>query len=262
MPPQNQQTPAQPAKKSSKPQPKANQSSSQNTLQIAEIRDGIVIMHDGSSRTVLMAQSINFDLMSPQERDSVEYAYQSFLNSLYFDIQVYVHSSIIDMGPYIEKLAKIRTEHDNLLLAVMMGDYIDFISTITDQTNVMDKKFYVIVPYYNSLESMAVKKSSKSIFTTIFGQKDSQITINEKTLEEAKTELTKRASTVMDGLQECGVQSIPLNTEELIELYYDSYNPDTATRQRLKNFSEVSAPFVQKGKGEAVQQHLEQELQK
>ena len=262
MPPQNQQIPAQPAKKSVNPQSKINESSSQNTLQIAEIRDGIVIMHDGSFRTVLMAQSINFDLMSPEERDGVEYAYQNFLNSLYFDIQVYVHSSIIDMGPYIEKLAKIRTEHDNLLLAVMMDDYINFVGAITDQTNVMDKKFYVIVPYYNNLESVAIKKSGKSFFTTVFGQKDKQITINEKTLEEAKTELTKRAATVMDGLQECGVKSIPLNTEELIELYYDSYNPDTATRQRLKNFSEVSAPFVQKGKGEAIQPHLEQELQK
>jgi len=262
MPPQNQKTPAQPAKKKANAQPKANQSSSQNTLQIAEIRDGIAIMHDGSFRTVLMAQSINFDLMSPQERDGVEYAFQSFLNSLYFDVQIFVHSSIIDMGPYIQKLVKIRTEHDNLLLAVMMGDYIDFIGNLTDQTNIMDKKFYLIISYFTSLEGVAINKSGKSFFTTIFGQKDKKITINEKTLEEAKTELTKRASTVMDGLQECGVKSITLNTEELIELYYDSYNPDTATRQRLKNYSEVSAPYVQKGTGDAIQPHLEQELQK
>lgn len=259
--PKDQQTPASNAKADDKTPPKSNQSSTQNTLQIAEIRDGVAIMHDGSFRTVLMAKSINFDLMSPEERDSVEYAYQNFLNSLYFDIQIYVHSSIIDMGPYIQKLEKIRTEHDNLLLAVMMGDYIDFVNAIADQTNVMDKKFYVIIPYYNSIESISIKKSSSSFFTTVFGQKDKKITINEHTLEEAKTELTKRAATVMDGLLECGVKSIPLDTEELIELYYDSYNPDTATRQRLKSFSELSAPYVIKGQGSANQPNLDAEIQ-
>lgn len=262
MPPPSQPPPNNNAKKSTSTPPKSNPNSTQNTLQIAEIRDGIVIMHDGSFRSVLMVKSINFDLMSPEERDSVEYAYQSFLNSLYFDIQIYVHSSIIDMGPYIQKLAKIRTEHDNLLLAVMMDDYINFVSAITDQTNVMDKKFYIIIPYYNVIDSLAIKKSSKSILSTLLGQKDKLITINEKTLEEAKTELTKRVATVMDGLAECNVKCVPLNTEELIELYYDSYNPDTATRQRLKSFSELNAPYVTKGKGEAIQPHLDQELQK
>ena len=117
-----------------------------------------------------------------------------------------------------------------------MDDYLDFISNITDQSNVMDKKFYVVIPYYTNIDKIAIKKSGKSILSTIFGQKDTVVTINENTLEQAKEELKKRVATVMDGLLECDVQSIPLDTQELIELYYDSYNPDTATRQRLKNF--------------------------
>src|SRR6476620_10532382 len=109
-------------------QPKSNPNSTQNTLQIAEIRDGIIIMNDGSFRSVIMAKSINFDLMSPQEREAVEYSYQGFLNSLYFPIQIFIRSQKVDLRPYIEKLDKIRTEHDNMLLALLMEDYIQFLA--------------------------------------------------------------------------------------------------------------------------------------
>ena len=84
--------------------PPINPNSTQNSLQIAAIRDGIVIMRDGSFRAVVMAKSINFDLMSPAEQEAVEYAYQSFLNSLYFDIQIFMRSRIIDMTPFLDRL--------------------------------------------------------------------------------------------------------------------------------------------------------------
>src|SRR4030095_5414340 len=102
---------------------KTNPNSTQNTLQIAEIRDGIVIMNDGSFRSVIMVKSINFDLMSPEEREAVEFSYQGFLNSLYFPVQIFIHSRKVDLGPYIEKLDKIRTEHENMLLSLLMEDY-------------------------------------------------------------------------------------------------------------------------------------------
>jgi len=101
--------------------PRANPNSTQNTLQIAEVRDGIVIMNDGSFRCVVMVKSINFDLMSGQEQEAVEYSYQGFLNSLYFPIQIFMRSQKIDLQPYIAKLDKIRTEHDNMLLARANG---------------------------------------------------------------------------------------------------------------------------------------------
>src|SRR5436309_9893343 len=91
-----------------RPQQPSNPNSTQNTLQIAEIRDGIVIMSDGSYRSVIMVKSINFDLMSPQEQEAVEYSYQGFLNSLYFPIQIFIRSQRVDLQPYIEKLDKIR----------------------------------------------------------------------------------------------------------------------------------------------------------
>lgn len=240
-----------------KPIVKSNPNSTQNALQIAEIRDGVVIMNDGSFRSVVMCRSINFDLMSPEEREGVEFSYQNFLNSLYFEIQILVRSSKVDIRPYLEKLDKIRSEHDNMLLAILMEDYLDYVAALADQTNIMDKKFYVVIPFYSNLDTKKVAQAGKSFMTTLFGNKEQIVTIDEATLEAAKTELKNRAQTVLSGLLQTGVQGVALDTQELIELYYDSYNPDTATRQQLKNFSDLTAPVVTKGQGYAAQPHLD-----
>lgn len=239
---------------------KTNPNSTQNTLLINEVRDGVVIMNDGSFRSVVMLKSINFDLMSPQEREGVEYAYQGFLNSLYFPVQIFVRSQKVDLGPYIEKLDKIRGEHDNMLLALLMDDYINFMADLASQTNIMDKKFYVVIPYFPVADTQKAVQASKGFITGIFGQKDQAITINEGDLEAAKTELRNRVQSVLNGLLQCGVQGLPLDTQELIELYYDAYNPDTATRQQLKNFNDLTAPVVTKGVGHAYQPNLDREM--
>lgn len=245
--------------------PKSNPNSSQNSLQMAEVRDGIVIMNDGSFRSVIMVKSINFDLMSPEEREAVEYSYQGFLNSLYFPVQISIRSQRVDLGPYIEKLDKIRTEHDNMLLALLMEDYIGFMDQLSVQTNIMDKKFYVIIPYFPLADVQSTIKASKGLvsgITDMFSKKpQNQITINEADLVKAKDELRNRVQSVLGGLMQCGIQGLPLDTQELIELYYDSYNPDTATRQQLKNFSELSVPVVTKGQGEAPRPELDREMQ-
>lgn len=239
---------------------KTNPNSTQNTLLINEVRDGVVIMNDGSFRSVVMLKSINFDLMSPQERDGVEYAYQGFLNSLYFPVQIFVRSQKVDIGPYIEKLDKIRSEHDNMLLAMLMDDYISFMADLAAQTNIMDKKFYVVIPFFPAANTQKAVQASKSLLTGIFGQKEQAVTINEADLEAAKTELRNRVQAVLNGLMQCGVQGLPLDTQELIELYYDAYNPDTATRQQLKSFDDLTVPVVTKGTGQAYQPNLDREL--
>lgn len=240
-----------------------NPNSTQNTLQIAEIRDGIVIMNDGSFRSVVMVKSINFDLMSGGEQEAVEYTYQSFLNSLYFPIQIFIRSQLVDLQPYIEKLDKIRTEHDNMLLALLMDDYIGYIDALSQQTNIMDKNFYVVIPYFPTVDAQKALTQSKNFFTglsSIFSAKEAHITINEVELEKAKAELRNRVQAVLQGLLQCGVQGLPLDTQELIELYYDTYNPDTATRQPLKSFDDLTPDVITKGEGIAPQAHLQREL--
>ena len=245
--------------------PRINPNSTQNMLQLAEVRDGIVIMSDGSYRSVIMVKSINFDLMSPQEQEAVEFSYQGFLNSLYFPIQIFIRSQKVDLQPYIAKLDKIRSEHDNMLLAMLMEDYIGYISALAQQTNIMDKKFYVVIPYFpvaaDPQQALAQSRDFITGLKNLFNNKEQHITINEADLEKAKSELRNRVQAVLAGLMQCGIQGLPLDTQELIELYYDTYNPDTATRQQLKNFNDVSADIVTKGQGAAPQAHLQRELQ-
>jgi hypothetical protein len=243
--------------------PRTNPNSTQNMLQIAEIRDGIVIMNDGSYRSVVMVKSINFDLMSRAEQEAVEYSYQAFLNSLYFPMQIFVRSQKVDLQPYIEKLDKIRSEHDNMLLAMLMDDYIDYIDQLGQQTNIMDKKFYIVIPYFPHMDVQKALSQSKNFVTgvvSLFNSKEQHVVINEADLEKGKTELRNRVQAVLSGLLQCGVQGLPLDTQELIELYYDTYNPDTATRQQLKNFNNLNADIITKGEGAVAQPHLQREL--
>lgn len=245
------------------PKDKVVVNSTQNMLEIAEIRDGIVIMNDGSYRSVIMVKSINFDLMSPQEQEAIEFAYQGFLNSLDFPIQICIKTQRIDMQPYIEKLDKIRTEHDNMLLAMLMDDYIDYITLLSQQTNIMDKKFYVVVPFFpvqDETKSLAQSKNFISGVVELFSKKETHVVINEPALEAAKTELRNRVQAILGGLAQSGIQGLPLDTQELIELYYDTYNPDTATRQQITDIDQLTADVVTKGEGVAPQAHLQREL--
>lgn len=245
------------------PHLKSNPNSTQNSLQIAEIRDGIVIMNDGSFRSVIMVKSINFDLMSSQEQEAVEFSYQGFLNSLYFPIQIFIRSQKVDLRPYIDRLDKIRSEHDNMLLALLMEDYVGFIADLSQQTNIMDKKFYVIIPYFPVADLTKALTQSKNFFgglKGLFNNKEQHVTVNEADLNKAKDELRNRVQAALAGLMQCSIQGLPLDTQELIELYYDTYNPDTATRQQLKNFGDLSAPVVEKGQGMAPQPNLDREV--
>lgn len=241
----------------------SNPNSTQNALQIAEIRDGIVIMNDGSFRSVVMVKSINFDLMSQQEQEAVEFSYQGFLNSLYFPIQIFIRSQKVDMQPYIDRLEKIRSEHDNMLLALLMEDYISYIDQLGQQTNIMDKKFYIVIPYFPQVDVQKALSQSKNFVSGIaglFNSKEQHVVINEEDLEKAKTELRNRVQAVLSGLLQSSIQGLPLDTQELIELFYDTYNPDTATRQQLKNFNQLDADIITKGQGTAVQPHMQREL--
>ncbi len=239
--------------------PAGNPNSTQNSLIIAEIRDGIVIMNDGSYRAVAMAKSINFDLMSQQEREAIESSYQGFLNSLYFDIQIFIRSRRVDIRPYMERLTRLRNEQDNMLLALLMEDYIQYITDLSQETNIMNKQFYIVVPFYPPGLSENALRNSKSKATKIFGRKQHVVTVNEADLVKAKDELKNRLQATVNGLAQMNLQAVPLDTQELIELYYDAYNPDTATTQHLQDQQSLEALVVTKGTGQAAQPYLDRE---
>lgn len=219
----------------------------------------MVIMSDGSFRAVIACQSINFDLMSSREREGVEFSYQNFLNALYFPVQIFIRSQRVDIGPYIDRLATIRRSQDNMLLSVLMDDYIDFIDVLSQEANIMDKSFFIIVPYYPTGDLTNVKEQAKGFFGKLFAKPNTAVTrIDKVTYEKAKDEIKNRVDSVMSGLFQIGVKSVQLNTKELGELYYNMYNPDTAVREPLGNFENVTTTFVKKGDGEAPRPHLQE----
>src|SRR5665811_2214491 len=128
-----------------------NPNSTQNTLLLSEVRDNMVIMADGSFRAVVACKSINFDLMSSREREGVEFSYQNFLNALNHPVQILIRSQRIDIAPYIDRLIQIRRDQDNMLLNVLMDDYINFIDVLSQEANIMDKSFFIAIPYYPCL---------------------------------------------------------------------------------------------------------------
>ncbi len=224
-----------------------NPISTQSTLLISELRDGVVIMKDGSFRAVVACQSINFDLMSETEREGVEYSYQNFLNSLNFTIQILVRSQRVDIGPYIERLSNIRRNNDNMLLGVLMDDYINFIDILSQEANIMDKSFFIVIPYYSSADAEALVQQTKNLFKT-FGKKAPNVTrINRDTYNKAVDELNNRVETVISGLFNIGIHSVRLKTRELAELYYNFNNPDTAVREPLVDFTKLATTYVRKG---------------
>ena len=230
------------------PARKDNPGSTQATILISELRDNVVIMKDGSFRAVVACKSINFDLMSEMEREGVEYSYQNFLNSLKFTTQILIRSQRVDIGPYIERLTEIRRNNDNMLLGVLMDDYINFIDILSQEANIMDKSFFVVIPYYTSPEAEKDIQQTKNFFKTFTNAKAPEITrIDRAVYDKALAELTNRVDAVMAGLFQIGIHSVRLNTRELAELYYNFNNPDTAVREPLVDFSKLATIYVKKG---------------
>ncbi len=197
--------------------------STQDFVAIKEIRNNVVILKDGTYRGVLIASSVNFSLKSEDEKTGLIMQYQNFLNSLDFSIQIHLESRRLDIQPYVSTLETITKEQTNELIKIQAREYIEFIKTFTEATNVMTKSFFVIVPYepavINNKESILAKiplPGRKSV------QTPTEIADN---FEETKIQLEQRMDVVASGLGRVGIKTAPLGTEELIELYFKIFNP-------------------------------------
>lgn len=275
LPPQIQQPPLQPAAATSgagsgtaqssqeaaeqEKKAQTNKTTTQKSLLFSELRDGMIIMADGSYRAVVACESINFDLMSNREREVVEYSYQNFLNSLNFPIQILVRSQRVDISPYLEKLGNIRRSQDNMLLGVLMDDYLDFIAALAEEANIMDKRFYIIVPYTPSGDAGKLVDRGKGFFERLFGKTGPVVTkIDQVSYEKARSELKNHVDVITSGLFQLGVRSVQLNTRQLGELYYNIYNPDTAVNQPIVDLNQTAPIYIKKGEGDVLGASLEQ----
>ncbi len=209
-------------KSSSKP-------STQAHLPIAEIKDGVVILKDGTIRAVLMTSSINFALKSEDEQNSTISAYVGFLNSLDFPIQIDVQSRRLQIEPYMNKLIDLEKEQQNELLRVQIADYRAFVAELVDIGKIMTKRYYVVVPYDPISNT---KKSFWSRFKEVIKPALS-LRLKEERFQQRKKELDLRVRHVQSGLSGVGLDVVQLDTQALIELYYNTYNPDISYSEEM-----------------------------
>jgi hypothetical protein len=203
--------------------------STQQYLDIAEIRENTIVMRDGTLRAVILASSINFALKSEDEQNAIISAYVSFLNNLDFPLQIVIQSRELDITNYINGLKQKEREQTNELLKMQTAEYIQYIEELISIGKIMNKRFYVIVPY-NPLSDKhkSFFSSIKELFKPI-----SLIRMKEEVFKRRRYELTKRVDGIISGLASIGINSVELDTQSLIELFYNAYNPETSDNQKL-----------------------------
>ena len=207
----------------------AKKPSTQTYLPIAEVRDGVVVLKDGTLRSVLITSSINFALKSEDEQNAIISAYVGFLNSLDFPIQICVQSRRLQIKPYLEKLIVQEKKQTNELLRVQTADYRSFIEELVDIGKIMTKKYYVVVSY-DPLSNK--KKSFWARFKEVI-KPALTLRLKDERFKQRKEELDLRVRQVSSGLEGIGLQVAQLDTQSLIELYYNTYNPDISFAEQL-----------------------------
>src|SRR5581483_6972631 len=192
---------------------------------IKEVRDGIVILKDGSMRALLMASSINLALKAADEQQAIIAQFQSFLNSLEFVVQFFVESRDLDIRPYIALLEDRYAQELDDLMKIQISEYIAFIKDFTERANIMTKNFFIVVPYDPALivRSGGVAGTIGSLLPSRSGATSTALT--DEQFEQYRTQLEQRVSVIEQGLVRTGVRIVPLGTEEVIELFYKLFNP-------------------------------------
>lgn len=211
----------------------ANAKATQEFVPIKQIRDGIVVLKDDSMRALVMASSLNFALKSTDEQQSIIYQFQNFLNSLNFSVELFMQSRRLDIRPYLALLEARYKEQTSDLLKIQTREYIEFVRSFTENTNVMQKTFFVVVPY--SAPAMFAKDTKFEGFFKS-SSKEEKTKSEKEAFEEARTQLEQRISVVEQGLVRCGIRVAQLGTEELVEVFYKLFNP-----------GDVNKPIINQG---------------
>lgn len=195
----------------------------QSIVDIKSIKDGVVYLKDGSLRRVIMVDGINFDLKSDEEQNIIIYAYQNLLNALDFSIQINIHSRRLNIDGYIKNLEERMSKETNDLLKIALEEYIEFVGSFVNTNAIMAKSFFVVVPY----DPIAIKGAAKK-FLPSFAKNKTATTPTDDKYSAEKThldQLQQRVDEVVTNLRQIGVRAVPLEDDELLELYYDYYNP-------------------------------------
>lgn len=203
--------------------------STQKYLDVAEIREDTLIMKDGTLRAIIMVSSLNFALKSEDEQNAIVSAYMSFLNTLEFPLQIVIQSRKLNIDKYLADLKKIQEKQANELLKMQTGDYINFIGELVELGEIMTKRFFVVVPYNPSSDK---RKNFWARFKEILSPA-SIINLGHERFIKRKKELLKRTEHILGSLNSIGLSAVILDTQSIIELLYNTYNPDESEKEKM-----------------------------
>ncbi|MDO8513636.1 MAG: hypothetical protein Q7S37_03985 [bacterium] len=215
--------------------------STQKYLNVLAIRDGMVILNDGGIRTILEVGSLNFALKSEEEQNGMLSQYQQFLNSLKFPLQIVMQSKRLDLFSYLKMLKGLLEKQTNDLIRIQTEEYTTYVERLLTRANIMDKKFYVVVPYFPG----GIEKNS--MIEKVLGSKSKtgEIHFTKEKFAEYKDKLNERVNIVSGGLGSMGLRVTPLGTQQIIELLYSIYNPAEALSERMTEVGNLESLIVQ-----------------
>jgi type IV secretory pathway VirB4 component len=212
-------------------------------VDIKEIKDSTVIVKDGSFRQIVMVGGLNFSLKSESEQSIITGGYQTFLNSIDFPLQILIHSRKVNIDAYIATLATRRDEEKTAILQNQIDEYINFIKGFVEKNAIMEKVFLVVVSYYPNAVGGGIKNASSALSSLPFlggGKKKSDADVKAKTKEDADknfaeqlAQMGQRTTQVVNGLESIGLETTVLNDEQLVELFYNFYNPQTVEKKTV-----------------------------
>ncbi len=202
----------------------------QQFVKIEDIKEDVIILKNGSLRRVLMVSGINFELKSEEEQSITTYSYQGFLNTLDFSVQILIHSRKLNIENYLNKLTERQSIETSELLKNQISEYIEFIRSFVELNAVMAKTFFVVVPY----DSIQIPKAGESIIASLKFWEKKKMPSKEENLEQKIIQLNQRTEQVINGLTQIGLRVVSLRDEELIELFYNLYNPEAVEKKGLK----------------------------
>ena len=202
--------------------------STQDFLEVQDIKEGLLVLKNQGLRGILMVSSINFALKSEEEQTAIIYSFQNFLNTLDFPCQIVIQSRRINITPYLDGIKDLEERQTNESLRRQTASYHDFIKELVKGEVIMTKNFYVVVPY-SLMEGLGFKAAAKGFnLSTLFPKKDQVKPLNDSDFQRCKTQIWQRMEFVAMGLRRCGLEAIPLTTAELIELFWAIHHPEQA----------------------------------
>ncbi|MBI2038813.1 MAG: hypothetical protein HYT22_00815 [Candidatus Niyogibacteria bacterium] len=199
----------------------------QEFVPIREIRDGVMITDDHHMHMVLMASALNFGLRSADEQEAITAQYQNFLNALDFSVEIIIQSRHLNIEPYLETLREAERAQSNDLLKIQTREYIEFVRTFVQTTKIVTKNFYIVVSF--APPAIEIGKGVRGMFG---GKPADAKRFDDAKFEEYRSQLWQRVETVSGALASTGVRTVPLNTEELVELFYGYFNPGELEKGR------------------------------